>query len=62
MAQPLIGAELIEALVELARARGVSRIEVGLPRESFRALHATEAFYLENDFAPLGPRMRRVIA
>lgn len=57
-----IGGELVDALVELARARGVARIEVGLPRESFRALRATEGFYLENDFEPLGPRMRRVIS
>jgi GNAT superfamily N-acetyltransferase len=56
-----IGAELIDALVELARAGEMTRIEVGLPRESFRALHATEAFYLGNDFEPLGPRMRRVL-
>ncbi len=57
-----IGADLIAALVELARARGIARIEVGLPREGFRALRATEAFYLENDFEPLGPRMRRVLS
>jgi len=57
-----IGRELIDALVEVCRSRGVTRIEVGLPRESFRALGATEAFYLDNDFAPLGPRMRRVLA
>lgn len=57
-----IGRELIDALVEACHGRGVARIEVGLPRESFRALGATEAFYLDNDFAPLGPRMRRVLA
>jgi GNAT superfamily N-acetyltransferase len=57
-----IGGELIDACVELAHARAIERIEVGLPRESFRALRATEAFYLENDFEPLGPRMRRVIS
>ena len=57
-----IGADLLDALVELACARGIARIEVGLPREGFRALRATEAFYLENDFEPLGPRMRRVIS
>jgi GNAT superfamily N-acetyltransferase len=56
-----IGAELIDALVELARAGEMTRIEVGLPRESFRALRATEAFYLDNAFEPLGPRMRRVL-
>ncbi|HXP29133.1 MAG TPA: GNAT family N-acetyltransferase [Solirubrobacteraceae bacterium] len=57
-----IGAELIDALVALARAGEMTRIEVGLPRESFRGLHATEAFYLDNDFTPLGPRMRRVLS
>jgi GNAT superfamily N-acetyltransferase len=57
-----IGAELIDALVELAREREMARIEVGLPRESFGAIDATAAFYLRNDFAPLGPRMRRIIS
>ncbi len=56
-----IGRELIDGLVEICRARDVRRIEVGLPRESFRALRATEAFYLDNDFVPLGPRMRLVL-
>jgi GNAT superfamily N-acetyltransferase len=57
-----IGAELIDALAELARERGLSRIEVGLPRESFAAIAATEAFYEANDFAALGPRMRRLLS
>jgi len=57
-----IGGDLLDALVELCRGRGIARIEVGLPREGFRALRATEGFYLANDFEPLGPRMRRVIA
>jgi len=56
-----IGADLIAALVDLARARSIARIEVGLPSEDFRALQATEAFYLKNGFAPLGPRMRLVL-
>lgn len=56
-----IGADLMAALVELARERGMARIEVGLPRESFRAIDATEAFYRDNGFEPLGPRMRRLI-
>jgi GNAT superfamily N-acetyltransferase len=56
-----IGADLMTALVELARERGMARIEVGLPRESFRAIDATEAFYRDNGFEPLGPRMRRLI-
>jgi GNAT superfamily N-acetyltransferase len=57
-----IGAELLDALVELARERGMARIEVGLPRESFSAIDATAAFYRRNDFAPLGPRMRRILS
>jgi branched-chain amino acid aminotransferase len=57
-----IGAGLVDALVEIAHARGIARIEVGLPRESFRAVRSTEAFYLDNGFAPLGPRMRRLLS
>lgn len=57
-----IGADLMTALVELGRERGISRVEVGLPRESFRGIQATEAFYRDNGFEPLGPRMRRLIS
>jgi GNAT superfamily N-acetyltransferase len=53
-----VGRELLAALFALVRARGVARVEVGLPRESFAGLAATEAFYLRNGFAPLGARMR----
>jgi branched-chain amino acid aminotransferase len=56
-----VGAELVDAIAELARERGVGRIEVGLPRESFEAIRATEAFYLSNEFETLGPRMRRLL-
>jgi|CZKG01.1.fsa_nt_gi branched-chain amino acid aminotransferase len=56
-----LGAELVTALVEAARARDMERVEVGLPRERFAGFAATEAFYLSNDFQPLGPRMRRVL-
>lgn len=56
-----IGAELVGEMVRLAREQGVSRIEVGLPKESFAAIRATEAFYLDNDFEHLGPRMRRLL-
>jgi GNAT superfamily N-acetyltransferase len=56
-----IGADLMTALVELARERAMSRIEVGLPRESFGGIEATEAFYRDHGFQPLGPRMRRLI-
>jgi GNAT superfamily N-acetyltransferase len=57
-----IGADLLTALVELARERKVTRIEVGLPRESFRRIKATEGFYLDNDFTPIGSRMRLAIS
>lgn len=54
-----VGGGLLAALCELAGERGVARVEVGLPRERFAGLAATEAFYLANGFAPLGARMRR---
>ena len=38
------------------------RLEVGLPQESFTHLAATERFYRENGFTPLGPRMRRLLS
>jgi GNAT superfamily N-acetyltransferase len=56
-----LGAELVEALVALCREQGVARIEVGLPRETFAAIEATESFYRRNGFEHLGPRMRRLI-
>jgi GNAT superfamily N-acetyltransferase len=57
-----VGAALIEAIAELARGRGVERVEVGLPRERFAGFQATERFYLDNGFASLGPRMRRALS
>jgi GNAT superfamily N-acetyltransferase len=57
-----IGHALLDELVARAREQGMSRIEVGLPRESFSAIRATEAFYLDNGFAPLGARMRRPLS
>jgi GNAT superfamily N-acetyltransferase len=54
-----IGRDLVEAYCEIARREGAMRLEVGLPRESFAAIEATEAFYRANGFEPLGPRMRR---
>lgn len=57
-----LGGELLGALFALARERGMARAEVGLPRESFPGLAATKAFYTRNGFAPLGPRMRRLLA
>ncbi|MGC1164481.1 MAG: GNAT family N-acetyltransferase [Solirubrobacterales bacterium] len=57
-----IGAALVDELAALCGKQGVARIEVGLPRESFDAIRATEAFYVDNGFEQLGPRMRRLIA
>jgi GNAT superfamily N-acetyltransferase len=57
-----VGATLIAALSELAHERGVTRIEVGLPRPSFTAFAATEAFYLHRGFTDIGPRMRKVLS
>jgi GNAT superfamily N-acetyltransferase len=54
-----IGGDLVDAFCELAREEGAARIEVGLPRESFERIGATEAFYRTNGFEHLGPRMRR---
>jgi GNAT superfamily N-acetyltransferase len=56
-----VGAALVEALDAAAAAAGAERVEVGLPRESFPSLRATERFYLANGFERLGPRMRRAL-
>ena len=56
-----VGAELVEAIASQARTRGVSRLEVGLPRETFAAIASTESFYARNGFEHLGPRMRRLL-
>jgi para-aminobenzoate synthetase len=53
-----IGSDLLVALFALARERQITRVEVGLPRESFAGIVATEVFYRRNGFTPLGPRMR----
>jgi GNAT superfamily N-acetyltransferase len=57
-----VGAGLLAALFALARERGFSRVEVGLPGERFAGLAATEAFYLARGFTSLGLRMRRGLA
>jgi GNAT superfamily N-acetyltransferase len=57
-----LGRELILALVRQATEVGVPRLEVGLPQEGFAQLAATERFYRENGFTPLGPRMRRLLS
>jgi len=54
-----VGRQLVEAYAELARVQGAQRLEVGLPRETFPRIEATEAFYRANGFEHLGPRMRR---
>lgn len=56
-----IGKALMDALCEVASERGLARLEVGLPKEGFPRLESTRAFYLGNDFGPLGPRMRRLL-
>jgi GNAT superfamily N-acetyltransferase len=56
-----VGAELVEAVASQARSRGVGRLEVGLPRETFAAIASTESFYRRNGFEHLGPRMRRLL-
>ncbi|MGH2937552.1 MAG: GNAT family N-acetyltransferase [Solirubrobacterales bacterium] len=56
-----VGAGLVDALAAAAAAEGAGRVEVGLPREGFSALRATERFYLANGFERLGPRMRRAV-
>lgn len=57
-----VGAALLEALFELARAKRFARVEVGLPKESFARFAATEGFYLSNGFIANGPRMRLGLA
>jgi branched-chain amino acid aminotransferase len=57
-----VGRELIDTLARQATEIGIPRLEVGLPQEAFAQLPATERFYRENGFAPLGPRMRRLLS
>jgi GNAT superfamily N-acetyltransferase len=57
-----VGRELLAALFERARRQGMARAEVGLPREGFEGILATEGFYVRNGFEHLGPRMRRVFS
>jgi GNAT superfamily N-acetyltransferase len=56
-----VGGDLLLALFELARLRGIDRLEVGLPGERFPHLSATEAFYMNNGFNTIGMRMRRLL-
>jgi len=57
-----LGHDLIDELCELAREQGITRIEVGLPKETFARIGSTEAFYRVNGFSHLGPRMRRLLS
>lgn len=57
-----VGARLVEAIATAAGERGMARIEVGLPKEDFPAIEATESFYAGVGFEHLGPRMRRLVA
>lgn len=54
-----VGAELMAAFCALAEARGATRIEVGIPRDTFAGLADTRRFYERNGFEVVGARMRR---
>lgn len=54
-----VGAELMTAFCALAQARGATRIEVGIPRDTFAGLADTRRFYERNGFEVVGARMRR---
>ena len=56
-----IGSDLLRAVFELACELRIARVEVGLPRDGFAGLAATEAFYRGNGFKLLGTRMRRTL-
>lgn len=54
-----VGRELVERYAEIAGEHGAARLEVGLPKENFERIEATERFYEANGFVSLGIRMRR---
>jgi ribosomal protein S18 acetylase RimI-like enzyme len=54
-----VGAELMTAFCALAEARGATRIEVGIPRDTFAGLADTRRFYERHGFEVVGARMRR---
>jgi ribosomal protein S18 acetylase RimI-like enzyme len=54
-----VGAELMSSFCALAEARGATRIEVGIPRDTFPGLADTRRFYERNGFEVVGARMRR---
>jgi GNAT superfamily N-acetyltransferase len=57
-----IGGAMLSVLLEIARARHLEVVEVGLPRASFAGLAASEAFYGAHGFVALGRRMRLTLA
>jgi len=56
-----IGGDLVEAVFTLARRLRIARVEVGLPRDGFAGIRATEAFYRGRGFELLGARMRALL-
>lgn len=56
-----IGSDLLDAVFALARELRIARLEVGLPRDGFAGIAATEAFYRGNGFKLLGARMRALL-
>jgi GNAT superfamily N-acetyltransferase len=54
-----VGRDLVESYAALAREAGAARLEVGLPKQTFARIEATERFYTANEFVSLGIRMRR---
>jgi GNAT superfamily N-acetyltransferase len=57
-----VGAALVSALIADASSAGITRIEVGIPRDGFAGLGATRRFYERNGFGAVGTRMRRSVA
>ena len=55
-----IGADLLEALFELAREQGVERLEVGLPSERFPQPERHRGVLRQQRLHPIGTRMRRI--
>lgn len=53
-----VGAALVAALLDAATARGIGRVEVGVPRDGFPGLAATRRFYERCGFAFVGARLR----
>jgi len=54
-----LGAKLIAAAEDFARARGWPRLEVGAPDQP--RWNRTVAFYCRNGFEEVGPRLRRLL-